>query len=90
MPTINFHKIELAERVMSRYKFFILIPACFLILLCQAGFAKTVFIYPDSIFQTIDGFGGFGPKKVWWCSGLYFVRVSNGRESVIRKLGYLR
>ncbi|MEO5563388.1 MAG: hypothetical protein ABIR18_08135, partial [Chitinophagaceae bacterium] len=23
-------------------------------------------------FQTIDGFGGFGPKKVWWESGPYY------------------
>lgn len=31
-----------------------------------------VIITPDSTFQTIEGFGGFGAKKVWWDASPYY------------------
>jgi glucuronoarabinoxylan endo-1,4-beta-xylanase len=34
--------------------------------------AQTITIDKTVQYQTIEGFGGFGPKKVWWESGPYY------------------
>ncbi len=39
------------------------------ILFGNAAFAQTVTLDDGTTFQTIEGFGGFGAKKVWWESG---------------------
>lgn len=46
----------------------------FLAMLCAAvwGSAATITVDFDSTGQTIDGFGGFGAKKVWWGGGPYY------------------
>ncbi len=48
---------------MKKFYFFCL----FSLLLCDPGhlFAQITINY-DQKFQTIEGFGGFGPKEVWW------------------------
>ena len=36
-------------------------------------FPQTVIqLYNDSVYQTIEGFGGFGPAKVWWSSPPFY------------------
>lgn len=36
-------------------------------------FSQTLlFVDPQTEYQTMEGFGGFGPKKVWWSSAPYF------------------
>jgi glucuronoarabinoxylan endo-1,4-beta-xylanase len=34
--------------------------------------AQTISIDKNIRYQTMEGFGGFGPKKVWWESGPYY------------------
>lgn len=43
------------------------VPFALIALASSAGVrAQTVTVRPDQRFQTIDGFGAFGPERVWW------------------------
>jgi len=57
----------------STHFYLSLIATLFLLFaICLQVFAQTITVDKSVQYQTIEGFGGFGPKKVWWDSGPYY------------------
>jgi O-glycosyl hydrolase len=61
-------------KIRNSTHFFLSLIATLILLLALylQAFAQTITVDKSVQYQTIEGFGGFGPKKVWWESGPYY------------------
>jgi glucuronoarabinoxylan endo-1,4-beta-xylanase len=56
----------------TQFLIYLISTLILLFAICLNVFAQTITVNKSVQYQTIDGFGGFGPRKVWWDSGPWY------------------